>query len=278
MLGLKTRTYPYMEEVNEGIVRQFQRLRGKTGRVLDVGCGRGQLGDAIKQLGWEVWGVEQSDEACDTARGRLDGLVQADLNDMDHVRDELGDRQFDALIFSDVLEHVYDPRTVLESYLGYVRPGGRVFISVPNAVVWTNRLQLMLGRVRYTDTGVMDRTHIRFFTFRTAKALARASGCTIDYTSSTPYLVRAFLPLLKGLLSRGGDNIPHNPRALIESRGYRWYMKWFYPVEHLFSCLWRTMFAFRIIVVATKPVTQPTAAPPALSPSRKLQEVEGVHA
>src|SRR5439155_21629328 len=79
MLGLQTRTYPYMEEVNEGIVRQFQRLGGKTGRVLDVGCGRGQLGEAIRALGWEVTGVEQSDAACETARGRLDDLGQADL-------------------------------------------------------------------------------------------------------------------------------------------------------------------------------------------------------
>ncbi len=122
----------------------------------------------------------------------------------------------------------------------------------------------------------MDRTHIRFFTFKTAKALVRASGCTIDYTTSTPYIIRAFLPLIKGLLSRGRDNIPHNPRALIESRGYKWYMKWLYPVEHLLSCLWRTMFAFRIIVEATKPVAQATDAAPALSPSRKLQEAGGV--
>jgi 2-polyprenyl-3-methyl-5-hydroxy-6-metoxy-1,4-benzoquinol methylase len=277
MIWLNKKKYPYMEEVNDGILRQFRYIPSK-GEILDVGCGRGQLGEAIRQIGWKVTGVENSPEACETARTRLDGLIERDLHDFDGVAAELKGRQFDALIFSDVLEHVYDPLGVLERYLAHVKPGGKVLISVPNMVVWTNRLKLLFGRVTYDDTGVMDRTHIRFFTFRTAKALARASGCTIDYTSSTPYLVRAFLPLLKGLLSRGGDNIPHNPRALIESRGYRWYMKWFYPVEHLFSCLWRTMFAFRIIVVATKPVTQPTAAPTALSPSRKLQEVEGVHA
>ena len=167
---------------------------------------------------------------------------------------------------------------MLEQYLAHVKPGGKVLISVPNMVVWTNRLNLLFGRVTYNDTGVMDRTHIRFFTFKTAKELVRASGCTIDYTTSTPYLVRAFLPLLKGLLSRGGDNIPHDPRALIESRGYKRYMKWVYPVEHLLSCLWRTMFAFRIIIVATKPVAQSSAPLPAIIPSQQLQEVGGVHA
>jgi 2-polyprenyl-3-methyl-5-hydroxy-6-metoxy-1,4-benzoquinol methylase len=170
MLGLRTRTYPYMEEVNEGIVRQFQQLSTKPGRVLDVGCGRGQLGEAIRKFGWEVCGIEQSTEACDAARSRLDRLIQADLNQFEHVRDELGHDQFDALIFSDVLEHVYDPEEVLATYLEFVKPGGLVLISVPNMVVWTNRFMLMLGQVRYTDTGVMDRTHIRFFTFNTAKA------------------------------------------------------------------------------------------------------------
>lgn len=252
MLGLKTRTYPYMEEVNEGIVRQFERLPGKTGRVLDVGCGRGQLGEAIRKLGWEVWGVEQSDEACDTARGRLDNLVQTDLNNFDQVRDDIGDEQFDALIFSDVLEHVYDPQTVLENYLEFVRPGGMVLISVPNMVAWTNRLMLLLGQVRYTDTGIMDRTHIRFFTFKTAKELVRSVGCEVAYTDCTPHIVRAFLPLLKRVMNfsgKGGDN----PRGLIDSPLYQFYMKAFYPAERLVALCWRTLLAFRIIVVGTKP-------------------------
>jgi 2-polyprenyl-3-methyl-5-hydroxy-6-metoxy-1,4-benzoquinol methylase len=275
MICLNKKKYPYMEEVNEGILRQFRYLPNK-GDALDVGCGRGQLGEAIRQAGWKVCGVENSPEACETARARLDALIERDLHDYHGVAVELKGKQFDALIFSDVLEHVYDPLGVLETYLAHVKPGGKVLISVPNMVVWTNRLKLLFGRVTYDDTGVMDRTHIRFFTFKTAKALVRASGCTIDYTTSTPYIIRAFLPLIKGLLSRGRDNIPHNPRALIESRGYKWYMKWLYPVEHLLSCLWRTMFAFRIIVEATKPVAQATDAAPALSPSRKLQEAGGV--
>jgi 2-polyprenyl-3-methyl-5-hydroxy-6-metoxy-1,4-benzoquinol methylase len=274
MIWLNKKKYPYMEEVNDGILHQFGYIENK-GDVLDVGCGRGQLGEAIRNTGRKVWGVENSPEACATAKTRLDGLIERDLHDYDGVAAELKGKQFDALIFSDVLEHVYDPLAVLEQYLVHVKPGGKVLISVPNMVVWTNRLILLFGNVTYADTGVMDRTHIRFFTFRTAKSLARAAGCTLDYATSTPYIVRAFLPMLKGLLSRGGDNIPHNPRALIESRGYRMYMKWVYPAEHLFSCLWRNMFAFRIIVVATKPNIPAACGLAAVAPSRQLQEVGG---
>jgi 2-polyprenyl-3-methyl-5-hydroxy-6-metoxy-1,4-benzoquinol methylase len=254
MIYLNKKAYPYMEEVNEGILREFRRLLPYTGRVLDVGCGRAALGEAVRQLGWEVWGVEQSGAACETATKRLDRLIQADLHDLDRVRAEAGGTRFDGLIFSDVLEHVYDPLGVLEKYLTLVRPGGKVFISVPNAVVWTNRLRLMLGKVEYADTGVMDRTHIRFFTFRTGRRLVEAAGCRVNRIASTPYLVRALLPLLKR--KAHGEDGPPNPRAIIDSLPYRLYMKYLYPVEHAVASLWRTMFAFRIIVVGTKPVQE----------------------
>jgi 2-polyprenyl-3-methyl-5-hydroxy-6-metoxy-1,4-benzoquinol methylase len=251
MIHVNRKSYPYMEEVNEGILREFQRLAPATGRVLDVGCGRAALGGAIRGLGWEVWGVEQSGEACATAEKRLHRLVQSDLHDLATVRAALGETPFDALVFSDVLEHVYDPRTVLENYLEFVKPGGRVLISVPNMVVWTNRLRLLLGRVEYDDTGVMDRTHIRFFTFKTARRLVEATGCAVERVASTPYLVRAVLPPLKRFLSRKQAANP-DPRALIDSRGYKLYMKCVYPVEHALAALWRTLFAFRIIVVGIK--------------------------
>ena len=255
MIYLNKTSYPYMEEVNDGILSEIRRLLPFTGRVLDVGCGRGQLGAAIRQLGWEVWGVEQSSEASATAEKRLNRLIQADLNDLAGVASQAGDVRFDALIFSDVLEHVYDPLGVLEKYLTLVKPGGRAFISVPNTVVWTNRLKLMSGSVRYADTGVMDRTHIRFFTFSTGKELVAAAGCRVDRVSSTPYLVRAALPLLRRFLpgsarDRGG---PPDPRALNDSKGYQAYMKYVYTTERWLASLWRAMFAFRIIVVGTKP-------------------------
>jgi methionine biosynthesis protein MetW len=253
MIHVNRRSYPYLEEVNDGIVREFRRLLPVTGRVLDVGCGRGQLGEAISDLGWEVWGVEQSSEACAKARERLHRLIEADLHDLSRVRGEIGDATFDAVIFSDVLEHVYDPRTVLEQYLAFVKPGGRVFVSVPNFVVWTNRLKLLFGRVDYSDTGVMDRTHVRLFTFRTARTLVESAGPKVERTASTPHLVRAFLPVLKRVLGNNGTTST-DPRALIDSKGYKLYMKYCYPPERFLASLWRTMLAFRIIVVGQKPV------------------------
>lgn len=253
MIHVGRRSYPYLEEVNEGIVREFLARSGEKGRALDVGCGRGQLGEAIRELGWEVWGVEQSPEACETARGRLDHIVHADLNDPTTVGPALAGTTFDALVFSDVLEHVYDPRTTLESYLERLRPGGQVFVSVPNAVVWTNRLRWAMGRVEYEDTGVMDRTHIRFFTFETARELVTAAGCAVETVSSTPYLARSLLPAVKSFVGGGAPAVAEaNPRAIIDSPGYRRYMKFVYPAERALADLWPTMLAFRIIVVGRK--------------------------
>ena len=252
MIYINKKSYPYLEEVNEGILREFGRLLPLTGRVLDVGCGRAALGEAIQQLGWEVWGIEQSKDACAAAQGRIQRLIEADLLDINRVETALGQERFDALVFSDVLEHVYNPLGVLEEYLRFVKPGGRVVISLPNAVVWTNRARILCGRVDYADTGVMDRTHIRFFTFRTARELVRAAGCQIERVSSTPYLVRALLPLLKKGLSRR-DEESSDPRALINSRSYKLYTKYLYPVEQAIASCWSTMLAFRIVLTASKP-------------------------
>jgi SAM-dependent methyltransferase len=254
MIHVGRRSYPYMEEVNEGLVRELQHASPNSaarGRILDVGCGRGQLGEVARALGWEVWGVESSDEACDAAERRLDRVIRADLNDHDGVRRATGGTSFDGLVFSDVLEHLYDPRTVLERYLELAKPDAYVFVSVPNAVAWTNRLQWALGNVRYDDTGIMDRTHVRFFTFASARELVEASGCTVERVSSTPYLVRAVLPAVKGL-TKGRRSAAPDPRAIIDSTAYRAYMRFLYPVERAVAAMWPELLAFRIIVVGRK--------------------------
>ena len=195
MINLDRNFYPYLEEVNEGVERQFQPLPpGQTKRILDIGCGQGQLGEAIQKKAYEVWGIEANQHAVDAAARRLHRAIQSDLHDHDRVRDELDGAIFDSLIFSDVLEHTYDPLKVLRAYLNYVRPGGSVVISVPNALVWEFRFKYLFGKFDYQDTGVLDRTHIRFFTFKNARKLVEAAGCKITIVDSTPYIVRAILP------------------------------------------------------------------------------------
>lgn len=249
MIHLHQKRYEYLEEINDGVLSQIAVNQGQ-GRpsVLDVGCGSGALSEAIKQRGYEVWGIEENQEASNRAAPRLDRVLRLSLHEHEAVKVAIGERKFDYLIFSDVLEHVYDPYSVLREYLRFVKVGGRVIISVPNALVWTNRLSFFFGRFEYADTGVMDRTHIRWFTFRSAKRLLRAAGCTLRKVDYTPFFVRAGLPLIKKVMGRGGEG----RRQIIDSPAYRAYMRLVYPVEYVVGFWLKSLFGFRIILVGTK--------------------------
>jgi 2-polyprenyl-3-methyl-5-hydroxy-6-metoxy-1,4-benzoquinol methylase len=245
-------SYPYLEEINEGILRHVPLTQGGARpALLDVGCGQGALAGEIAIRGYEVWGIEQSEFAATRAAKKIDRVIQADLTDRDAVASELGSKKFDQIVFSDVLEHVYDPLTVLRSYVPYLKPGGQVLISLPNVVNWHTRLGVLFGRFNYQDSGVLDRTHIRFFTFSTARKMVQAAGLSVQRADYTPLMVRALLPLAKKVLARGGAEGPADPRSIIDSPAYRAYMRFIYPLEYRLGAVRRPLFAFRIILVAT---------------------------
>lgn len=239
--------YAYQEEVNLPVLAALRRLpRGAT--VLDVGCGRAQLGEAATSLGLRVTGIEQHPDACAVARGRIDRLIEADLHDFAAVDAALGDDRFDAVVFSDVLEHVAWPADVLRAYTKRLAPGGVAVISVQNVASWDSRLRLLTGRFRYADTGLMDRTHLRFFTVDTARELVEEAGLRVITTDGDPMIARAALPLVKQLFARRSEAA--SPRAMLESPAYRRYTRWVLPVETVAARAWRRGLWFRIVLVA----------------------------
>ncbi|MBN1594986.1 class I SAM-dependent methyltransferase [candidate division FCPU426 bacterium] len=253
MIHLHEHKYYYLEEINTGITKQFSGKESGAGKkVLDVGCGSGALGEAISQKGYEVWGIESHPDAYTRAEKRLARLIKADLNDQDAIEQAVGPTRFDYIVFSDVLEHIYDPYSILRAYAQWIKPGGRLLISVPNAVVWTNRLHFLCGRFEYGDTGVMDRTHIRFFSFKSAKTLVKAAGFEVVKVDYTPYLVRACLPLIKRMMLGRKTPEEHSRRELIDSPAYRFYLRCIYPLEYLAGYFFKSLTAFRIIIVGRK--------------------------
>jgi len=142
-------------------------------RVLDVGCGAGALGRAIKaQRPTEVVGVTRSEEEAVIARTVLDEVVSADLESADLAH--LG--RFDCIVCSHVLEHVREPARLLACLRDNLAADGVVLIALPNALHYRQRLAFLAGRFRYTDGGLMDRTHCRFFDWNTARDLVREAG------------------------------------------------------------------------------------------------------
>jgi methionine biosynthesis protein MetW len=147
-------------------------------RVLDLGCGGGHNGALLKRAGArEVVGVELDAGAAAQARKRLDAVVQGDLAHLDLA--QLGDEPFDAILASDVLEHLADPEAVLARALTHLRPGGAVVVSLPNVahvVVFAN---LLMKRWPRRSSGIFDRTHLRFFAKRDMVRLLEGAGLRV---------------------------------------------------------------------------------------------------
>lgn len=146
-------------------------------RVLEVGPGDGAVSEWLrKQKHCTMIGLEVVPAAANIAAPRFDqiiiGSIESD-NIAAHAR-QLG--PYDAIIFADVLEHLVDPWRTLRIARDMLSAGGQVLTSFPNIAHWSARLNLLRGRFDYTDGFLMDRTHLRWFTFRSARELATACG------------------------------------------------------------------------------------------------------
>jgi 2-polyprenyl-3-methyl-5-hydroxy-6-metoxy-1,4-benzoquinol methylase len=150
-------------------------LIGAGKRVLDVGCAGGHLARVLVERGCTVSGVEYDAAAAEEARPVLEQLVIGDLEQLD-LAAELGTGGFDVVVFGDVLEHLRDPLPVLRGALPLLAPGGYVVISVPNIAHGAVRLSLLKGRFDYKPLGLLDSTHVRFFTRDTLRGFLREGG------------------------------------------------------------------------------------------------------
>jgi 2-polyprenyl-3-methyl-5-hydroxy-6-metoxy-1,4-benzoquinol methylase len=176
-------------------------------RILDVGCAAGALGEELKRRGAkEVVGLEKFEAAAQVARTRLDAVHEVDLNTLPSL--PYPDGYFDVLVFADVLEHLVEPVSVLKHFLRYLMPDGRVILSLPNVRHESVVLPLLVdGRWQYQDMGIMDRTHLRFFTLREMVAMLRDAGLSPDArvhavrSEPSAYLERA----CELVASLGGD-------------------------------------------------------------------------
>lgn len=152
-------------------------------RVLEVGCGAGNFGAYLKQYGYasEVVGIEINQQAADEALTKLDQVFCADLNRS--IIDELlipDTKLFDYIVCADVLEHLINPWQILGDLAAHLAPGGKVIASIPNVRHWSVWWPLLLrGGWDYQDAGIMDRTHLRFFTKSTMCQLLESANLNV---------------------------------------------------------------------------------------------------
>jgi len=150
-------------------------------RVLEFGCSTGYMSKALHdRLGATVVGVELNAEAAELARAHLERVLVGDAEELD-LEAELGGERFDAILFADVLEHLRDPAALLRRVRPLLAEGGIVVASIPNIAHASVRLALLGGSWRYREQGLLDDTHLRFFTREGVEDLFESAGYVITH-------------------------------------------------------------------------------------------------
>lgn len=230
-------------DINLGILR----LNITNRKVLDIGCGTGVLGVELRKNGNYIYGVDISAEELSIAKNRLNFVNQIDImQDISVLPND-----FDVIIFADILEHMSDPLAILKKFINHLKDRGEIIISVPNVACYNMRLALLLGQFNYKDYGLLDNTHLRFFTKKTIRRLIKDAGLQIVKVDVTPFFARPLFRLYKVIFckeSLGGEL----EEKILSSKSFQIYKKWIFPLEWLLTKAYPTLLAYQFIIVAKK--------------------------
>lgn len=192
---------PYWSESRRHVA---DLIPGDARRVLDVGCNDGTFGAGLlaSRPGREVWGIEPHDVDAETAARRLSGVARGFYPD---VLDQVPGT-FDCISFNHVLEHMVDPWNALRVTRERLAPGGVIVGELPNVRHLPFLVDLAIrGRFDYVDSGLLDRTHLRFFTRSSAHDLFASSGYEVD----------AFFPVV----AMGNARLPRTSKVVAKVIG-----------------------------------------------------------
>lgn len=197
--------------------------------ILEIGFASGYIAEKLKKNGNTIVGVEINKQDALRAKNIYEKIVIGNIEDINILK-KIGTRKFDVIIFADVLEHLQDPNFVLKNIKKLLSPKGNIIISVPNIAFLTNRFLHLLGNFDYQDWGIMDRTHLRFFTYKTLLQLVQSSGLHIsqfDYIGNftqLPLYMQTIHPLFRQRL-------------------------WWKKIEHAITGLWPQGLAVQFFLI-----------------------------
>jgi hypothetical protein len=175
------------------IVAQL-RTMPEGSRILDIGTATGVVGEMLQGRGFWIRGIEPNPEWAEAARRHYDELLSCRLEDAP----EAAVAGHDAVVCADVLEHLPDPTGTLCKLAVLQQPSCQFFISVPNvANIWV-RMNLLRGRFPYSERGILDRTHLRFFTLDGVQGMLTSAGLVALDVNATPIPIDLAYPSLKG--------------------------------------------------------------------------------
>jgi 2-polyprenyl-3-methyl-5-hydroxy-6-metoxy-1,4-benzoquinol methylase len=164
--------------------------------VLDIGAGNGILGWLVKSLKPSIIidGIEPSSAGAAIARQFYRNFYEETFQG---AKDKLNLKEYDYIVLADVIEHVADPLGFLMEISNLARPTCKIIISIPNIAHYSVRLELLNGEFKYVDSGLLERTHLRFFTLETFMLMIAEAGLHADRIY---YLFRHVEPIIENQL------------------------------------------------------------------------------
>ena len=213
---------PFRYSSHYWILKLLDREREPV-KILDVGTASGYLGKVWTAKGHSVTGIEFDAATAEAARGYYDSFQIADLEAFTFPYR----REFDYIVFADVLEHLHDPAGVLRRCLPALKESGKIIVSVPNVANWVIRLSLLFGKFDYMDRGILDRTHLRFFTLKSLRQLMSEVSCSVLDVIPTPLPVQLVFPST-------------------ESK----FFAPFHEAHYAITRVWKTVFAYQFVIAA----------------------------
>ena len=207
------------------LIELIRRHAPHGGTLLDLGAAGGELGSAVREHFDRTIGFEYNVDCVGDLKGSFDAVAIADLERVKELPHGVN-----VVVLADVLEHLRSPARALALVRDALAEDGHVFISVPNIANITVRLGLLFGIFEYRDRGILDHTHLRFYTVRTIRREVENAGFRIEEIRGSSVPIR----LIAGrytpeLLLRAGERI----------------LTWL-------TRLWRGLFAYQVILVAVK--------------------------
>jgi len=173
------------EEADSGSCWSKQmKLVGSNKSVIDFGCAGGYFAKMLAKNNCQVTGVDLNPEAAKAAEQYCTRVVVLNLDNIS-IPEAFPNEKYDVAVFGDVLEHLRDPWQVLRDVHSILNPGGYVVASIPNIAHGAIRLSLLQGHFNYTKDGILDNTHLRFFTRESVKALFEESGYFLESVDRT---------------------------------------------------------------------------------------------
>jgi 2-polyprenyl-3-methyl-5-hydroxy-6-metoxy-1,4-benzoquinol methylase len=186
-----------MEFINQPVL---SLVPGNTRRLLDLGCGNGWLGREVKKKGdCYVVGITISPEEEAMAAQHLDRVIVCDLNNFDLSK--LG--EFDCIVCSHILEHLYQPQELLKRLRNNLTLDGVLVVALPNIVFWKHRWEFLNGHFRYVEATAKDWGHFRFFDWYTAGELLEDNGYRIVKSEAAGNFP---LPIIRKILPKAASS------------------------------------------------------------------------